>query len=266
MIPELELLFEKLWDNYAQVNPQAGEIHALLKQQGEVVVNDHIAFRTIAHPACTLEILARPFTSQGYRFVGDYQFEIKKLRARHLDHPAPGYPKIFISELLLDRVSGSARDLLCRLIESSPWNSDSGPLCLSGRPWPAIHISEYRYLVEESEYAAWFATMGFRANHFTVSVEALKHFPDLPSLNNHLKQHGIVLNNSGGEIKGSRTLMLEQSSTLAHTQPYRFADGDLEVPTCYYEFARRYADPQGQRFEGFLPESADKIFESTDRR
>ena len=45
-----------------------------------------------------------------------------------------------------------------------------------------------------------------------------------------------------------------------------FTDGTHVVPACYYEFARRYVQADGTRFEGFIAKSADKIFESTDRR
>ena len=44
------------------------------------------------------------------------------------------------------------------------------------------------------------------------------------------------------------------------------ADGRLTLPACYYEFAQRYPDAGGQLFEGFIPESANRIFESTHRR
>ena len=49
-------------------------------------------------------------------------------------------------------------------------------------------------------------------------------------------------------------------------QPCRqkFTCARLRVPSCYYEFARRYPLPSGELFQGFVPASADKIFESTD--
>jgi len=37
-----------------------------------------------------------------------------------------------------------------------------------------------------------------------------------------------------------------------------------EIPSCYYEFARRYEDKNGELYGGFIAKSADKIFESTD--
>src|SRR6476619_3578728 len=46
----LQDLFERLWKDYSALNPQAGRIHALLEARGETILNDHIAFRTFAHP------------------------------------------------------------------------------------------------------------------------------------------------------------------------------------------------------------------------
>ena len=59
--------------------------------------------------------------------------------------------------------------------------------------------------------------------------------------------------------------MLEQSSTMANRIEWEFDGGVRQtIPSCYYEFARRYADPAtGQLYEGFIAKSADKIFEST---
>ena len=46
----------------------------------------------------------------------------------------------------------------------------------------------------------------------------------------------------------------------------KFDDGSKVIPCCYYEFARRYPLPNGNLFQGFVAKSADKIFESTNRR
>ena len=74
------------------------------------------------------------------------------------------------------------------------------------------------------------------------------------------------MNAVGVEIKGTQDVYLEQSSTLAYPVKVSFADRDETIPGCYYEFARRYPMPDGKLFQGFLPDSADKIFESTDYR
>jgi hypothetical protein len=107
---------------------------------------------------------------------------------------------------------------------------------------------------------------GFRANHFTVSVNALKNFETLVSVNDTLKAAGFALNTSGGEIKGSQEVMLKQSSTLADEALVEFTDGSKMVPSCFYEFARRFPMADGTLYPGFVAASADKIFESTNAR
>ena len=75
-----------------------------------------------------------------------------------------------------------------------------------------------------------------------------------------------MLNDAGGAIKGTPAEHLEQSSTRADSIEVAFADGRARIPSVYYEFARRYPLPSGELFHGFVPASADKIFESTDVR
>ncbi|MBC7974224.1 MAG: DUF1338 family protein, partial [Myxococcales bacterium] len=133
----------------------------------------------------------------------------------------------------------------------------------AGRPWRVTH-AVYRALLAESEYAAWVAAFGFRVNHFTVDVGSLSTFPDLQALDAYLVDHGFTLNDSGGTIKGSAADRLEQSSTRADSVEVTFDDATVRIPSCYYEFARRYPLPNGELFQGFVPVSADKIFESTD--
>jgi len=79
-----------------------------------------------------------------------------------------------------------------------------------------------------------------------------------------LKENGFLLNDAGGEIKGTPAELLEQSSTRAGILPVTFQEGIFEIPSCYYEFARRYPDDSGKLYSGFIAKSADKIFESTD--
>jgi hypothetical protein len=95
-------------------------------------------------------------------------------------------------------------------------------------------------------------------------VNALKKFKDIYQLNQFLKDNGFLLNTSGGEVKGSPEELLEQSSTRAGSKEIKFADGTYDIPSCYYEFARRYPDKSGELYSGFIAKSADKIFESTD--
>ena len=72
------------------------------------------------------------------------------------------------------------------------------------------------------------------------------------------------MNTVGGIVKGNPEKMLEQLSTMADNKKVVFKEGEYEVPTCFYEFAYRYNDDKDNEFRGFIANSADKIFESTD--
>jgi hypothetical protein len=136
-------------------------------------------------------------------------------------------------------------------------------LIFSGSLFKHLTYDTYNRLREESEYAAWFYVFGFRANHFTISINSLKKFNTIVSVNELLKSNGFDLNSSGGEIKGTPEDLLQQSSTIADKVGVRFIEGKFEVPCCYYEFAQRYVDSSGKLYNGFVAKSADKIFEST---
>ena len=260
----LDRLFATLWQQYVAITPDAARVHQLLRDRGEQIINDHIALRTFAHPAVGIDVLAQAFVAGGYRASGQYRFPEKKLFARHYEHPDPGRPKVFISELLLTECSPRLRAVVASLLEQMPpGQGERRDFPASGRPWQLAH-STYLELLEESEYAAWMAAFGFRANHFTVAVNELTTLAGLEELNQLLLASGFELNLSGGAIKGTPADLLEQSSTIAREVPVAFTDGAVAVRSCYYEFARRYPDAGGRLFSGFIPTSANRLFESTD--
>lgn len=260
-------LFEHLWQNYLTVTPSAVKIHQLLgSTQNDDIINDHIALRTFNLPKVGLDKLAAHFEAVGYKECGEYHFEAKRLYAKHFEHSDPNQPKVFISELLVEKFSPKLQQVITDLVDKIDESAVTADNFLySGRHWE-VDSSTYDQLLEESEYAAWTAAWGYRANHFTVNVNALKGFETLESVNQKLKEAGFLLNTSGGEIKGSKEVLLEQSATLADEATVTFSDGDRNVPSCFYEFARRYAKADGELYTGFVAASADKIFESTNAR
>lgn len=261
----LDTLLKKMWVDYCELNPAAKGIHHIFTDQGENVVNDHIALRTFNHPRLGIESLAKHFKKYGYVEKGEYVFEEKKLYAKHYDHPNEDLPKIFISELELEKVSPFIRETVNKLVEQIPDSLiDNENFVMCGRPWK-MSYTLYSELAKESEYASWVAAYGFRPNHFTININKLKKFNDIKTLNEFVKANGYILNTSGGEIKGTLADHLEQSSTMASEIPVKFDDGTYNIPGCYYEFAKRYPLPNGKLYQGFVAKSADKIFESTNR-
>lgn len=259
-------IFEKLWDIYTTQNPQAKKVYELFTQRGETVLNDHIAFRTFNDDRVNIDVLSKPFVDSGYQFIGDYHFNEKNLYAKHFEHKSDkDAPRVFISQLLTEKFSDFTQKTIHETINKIPNDIlKSDELIYSGTVWGEVEFKIYNKLREESEYAAWLYVNGFRANHFTVSVNKLTTFKNIIEVNDFLKLNGFLINDSGGEIKGTAEQFLEQSSIKAGIIPTKFVEGTYEIPACYYEFAMRHKMPNGEFYSGFIANSADKIFESTD--
>jgi len=256
----IDKLFKQLWQGYIEINPIGEEIFQGLNTFN-TFSNDHIALRTFDHPKTSIHTLASEFISLGYVPQDSYHFANKHLKAQYFSHPQ-GHPKVFISAFDIDSLSLVNQAIVMQCIQHVPDQAGNG-LVYSGRHWEVFH-EDYLSLREESEYAAWLYVFGFMANHFTVNVNDLAHFDtELVKVNQWLKDQGFSLNHLGGEIKGSKAEMLEQSSTQASKIAIGFSDGVFHIPGCYYEFAKRYPDKNGTLFQGFVTRSADKIFEST---
>ncbi|MGF1843594.1 DUF1338 domain-containing protein [Vibrio clamense] len=258
-----DVLFESLWKDYIQrLCPSADKVHQLLREDAELI-NDHIALRTFNVAPLGIETLAKPFLALGYKECGDYLFESKKLVAKHYEHDDPNQPKVFISELKVEECSEALQGIVAKLVDQvDAQQLKTQDFLYSGRQWE-LSFEDYQTLAKESEYASWLAAHGYGANHFTVSVNQLNDFSEVQEVNDHLSSVGFVINGSGGEVKGSPEVLLEQSSTMADRVLVQFTESEQVVPGGFYEFAKRYPMNDGQLYTGFVAASADKIFEST---
>lgn len=265
MTAQVTALFNKIWQQYLNVTPSAKKIHQLLGN-GNDVINDHVAYRTFNHPKINLAQLAKGLLALGYTECGQYDFSAKKLDAKHFEHTDSTMPKVFISELRVEEFSSDVQKIIAGLIAQLPDDvSERADFLYSGRLWE-LSSKDYDTLLNVSEYAAWLAAWGYRANHFTVSINHLANYEDIEEVNTKLKEAGYGLNTNGGEIKGDEAVKLEQSSTLADKAPVAFSDKTMEIPSCFYEFAKRYPLANGELYTGFVAASADKIFDSTNAK
>ena len=260
----IEELFSKIWESYSEITPSANKILDFFKSKGEEVENDHIAFRTLNDERVNIEKVSELFLEMGYLEGGEYHFTEKKLYAKHFYHPEKKYPKVFISQLLLEEFSEELQQTMKSIIDNIDFKQVT-PLTFltSRRLWSTPSYKKYKELAQESEYAAWFYLYGYTANHFTVNVNKLNKFKTLKEVNEELISNDYILNSSGGLIKGGSDVYLEQSSTMADKYNYTFREGDYEIPSCFYEFAYRFPLENGELFQGFVASSANKIFEST---
>lgn len=291
---------DKLWSDYREKVPDARAIEAALKASGEAWREDHVALRCLPDTPATAAVVGSFFESLGYQRQESYRFEDKKLNAFWLRPPCGAgarvdepSPKIFISELDVDSFGAPEQKLLRTCIEKvrpglrpAPVRADQpgarldqavSALCYAGEggiPVCPLSYETYLQVRSFSEYAAWTLVFGVCVNHFTVSVHLMKRFADLADLNRFIRVDlGIPLNTTGGEIKGSPAVKLEQSSTRAAEVPVRFSDREAAIPYAFIEFARRYTlEPDGDAnlfdsyYQGFVEANADKIFSSTDPR
>lgn len=261
-------IFHLLWKEYTKQNPSAQAIHDLFTKEEELVINDHVAFRTFDDKRMNIQVLAKKFVKAGYEYKGEYVFEDKHLNAVHLEHPdEKNAPRVFISELILSEFSEEFQNTIKRRINSvgNAYYADPD-LIHKGSVWGKPSYADYQFLRKESEYAAWLYIHGFRVNHFTVSINALEKFDTIEKVNQFIKDSGFEMNTSGGEIKGTPEKLLQQSSTLSEIIKVEFEEGTYEIPACFYEFAIRYPNEQGEIFSGFIAANANKIFDSSNFR
>jgi len=288
-------ILDRLQESYASKCIVSLKVKQVIESMGGHYVNDHIAFRSFGLPGFGINSIAAPFLALGYKQVATYYFENKKLNAVHLEYEEDSHmPKIFISELMVERLSPEAQSFIrahTRKGDSSFGRGVIGLdsvnlghfdslrkaidvtfLHLDSTPWPWVSYEDYLKLKAESEYASWVAAFGNRVNHFTLASHHSKVFSGIEHINAAMQRVGIKLNDSGGLIKGSPEVRLEQSSTIADQVYWPFAGDKLEViPYAFVEFACRFAkDPSRPKpwahedlYHGFEELNADKIFEST---
>lgn len=262
---ELNAVFSQLWHEYITQNPAVAHIYKLFDEREDTEVkHDHVAFRTFNDPKVDMHKIAYWFEQYGYKKMQDYDFEKKRLNAIHLENDNMNWPKVFISELRLQDFSNYLQETITDWLKQVPGNvADDVSFLWSSNPWVKPSYQTYMKLSEESEYAAWMYVYGFRINHFAIFINHLHVYNDIRSINEMIKNNGYTMNSSGGEIKGSRDMLLEQSSIMAEKLDVEFKEGTYRIPACYYEFTQRYPNPEGNLYQGFYASSADKIFEST---
>jgi len=231
-------MIDALWKRYRAKMRYVKDVERVLGP----IVNDHVAFRTIAWGPYGIHTVARRFEEKGWRARGVYDFPDKKLTAIHYEKA--GAPRVFVSELRAWELSAPSRRLIDRSFRKHG-------LFGFKRCWPAPSKTDVLALDKESQYAAWVLLHGYEVNHFTASVA------DIEAAVAKLKAAGVPMK---PEIEGAPGSKLRQSSTEAVTLPVRVKEGTLEWTYAYFELAERHG------FDGFLGPQASNLFEMTKRR
>ncbi|CAN5558320.1 DUF1338 domain-containing protein [soil metagenome] len=286
----LDQVLGGLMQGYKERVPDVqGVINTMIKESvianANEIENDHIAFRTMGVPHLGIKSLEKLFLHYGYARRDHYFFPAKKLNAYWYAPPCAGYPRIFISELIVEQLSSETQKIIrsyTNEVTADPVDSIDlddatavGSFLHSGL-WRLPTLEDFLTLSQESEYAAWVIYNRYYLNHFTVSVHNLKQgYNTVADFNTFLERNNFKLNDSGGKIKTSPDGNLLQSSTVAEMINATFVNGvQHTISGSYVEFAERkvlakYTDlpaneiKREHRREGFEAGNADKIFEST---
>ncbi|WP_176736754.1 DUF1338 domain-containing protein [Oligoflexus tunisiensis] len=294
-------VFKGLWAHYSELVPDVPRLIQAFEARGEDWTEDHVAYRTLPGEFTGAHILQGVFEALGYSRKDDYFFEAKQLKAFWLcppdvqGHTRDASPKIFVSELIPTKFSSEFQEVIRRLtsqVTASPLRRiqqlrdqvkggsqeaadqlirECVALLTTFPSWSRPSLHDYEVLKKESEYASWTMLYGHQINHFTVSVHLLQGFKDIREVASFLeKDLKVPMNHSGGIVKGTPDLRLEQISTMAVDRDYEFQEGVEKVPYGFVEFAYRYPLPGKQHdgqwqsyYQGFVTSNADKIFEST---
>ena len=255
------------------------------------LLSDHLAMRTFNLPGVSLDDFDPLLKRIGFEQRDVLHFPNKHLRARWYAPPAqvPWLPRVFLSELLVDRLSDDVARRIVQLTATgralrrttqasfrqqhpafdNPHYS-STPLSALALQLAAemqqpllsepLSRSDYEAIAAETEYGAWTLINGNRVNHGTIPVhwlsapyDSLRDFMDYAST-----QWGVEFHDNGA-IQCSEDGLLLQSSTPAQSLEYQFNDERTKsaVPGSFVEFIER-------RREGFEVGNAERIFESTD--
>jgi Domain of unknown function (DUF1338) len=284
-------LWQKLWEDYQRRVSYARVYAEMIHEAGGIVVNDHIAFRSLRLSVegrnLGIAYLESVVKTLGYETAGEYIFPDQKLYARHYRHPQQeelDLPKLFISELMVELLpepiatmiektvkSGKLFDTwdLERWVETAQMNQLQK---IFTRPWPAPLKSVVEAVHEVSQYGAWVLLHGYAVNHFTgyINRQHAPQYPDIESTANALVQRGIPMK---AAIEGNLGSGLRQTATQAVTEMVPVHDDAsglltrIPWPYAYYEIAERnvveVASGQKALFEGFLGPQARNLFEMT---
>ena len=285
----INLVLESLFETYSKRVPDVTKItnamvlNNIISDQSEII-NDHIAFRTMAVDNLGINSFEKIFLKHGYKKRDFYSFEQKKLNAYWYSHDEKNMPRIFISELKVNELSKNAQKIIKHYtnqvkkdpVDSINLNNANEIIDFLSKPlWSLPNLDHYNQLLKETEYGSWVIYNRYYLNHYTISVHELKkNYNSLENFNKFLISIGIKLNDSGGIIKKSKDGLLLQSSSVANKINANFKEGKSLISGSYVEFAERKILPKfkelesnkinsSHRRDGFETSYADKIFEST---
>ncbi len=294
----LNHLYDNLWAKYRKEVPYADRYVELVEAAGGRAVNDHVALRSfnvdLPMQPSGIEAARRIFETLGYVECGQYDFPQTHLTAIHMEHDELDLPRVFISQLEVDRLPDDVARLIreATAIASNAWaypddvihavrggmlSDDQAGIAGDGlaaffrRPWNPPLRASIAQINEVSQYAAWTLLHGNAVNHFTASINGqnVAKWGDIEATVDGLREAGVPMKDA---IEGAPGSKLRQSSTKAVQGEFEVTEADGRIGTmpwtyAYYELAQRgfveRADGTEALFSGFLGEQTTGLFNMT---
>ena len=294
-----QLLIGKLWEQFVERVPYAGQYADLVNEKGGKVVIDHIAFRTFnthtGEQPEGIRAIKHILNFLGYVPVTKYRFSKKKLNSTHFEHPDEKLPKIFVSQLEVSELPAWAQSVINDTVHYTYYLLSDRSLELLGilqenqflpveaadyliedltqyfrRPWNIPLKEDVLKINDVSQFGAWVLLHGNAVNHFAVLIndQNIKEWPDLETTCKALNSSGIPMKKT---IEGETGSLLRQAATLASNE-----EVDVKAETVFEKISwtyaylelteRNYFDAGGVRklFSGFLAEQANHFFNLTE--
>lgn len=295
-------IIESLWQTYCSKTPDIYRIEmALKKKNNSALILDHFAIIDLPGPETGIAQLSQLFSAIGYLpqgrdYLPDKQNEFLWMTELNsiTQNAKVVLPQVVLADFRLNELPTEIRHIIEKYGRLSPpapitiiqqlagkayLNDESAASkliaiilnYLKGRDWPLPTKREFELVKTYNPLLAWVLIFGRQPNHFTLSVHLMNHFSNLTTFNDFIRNEvGLSLNQEGGEIKGSESVGIAQSSTIDTPQTISLEDGNITLPGNFIEFVWRY--PRNKTiqkpiqwkdfFTGFIGQQATRVIES----
>src|SRR5260221_8058472 len=133
---------------------------------------DHIAYRTFNTGPLRLDVLHDFVLDSGYHQTGSFVFSDKHVVARSYSHLIHGMPRLFLSELQVEKLSPEAQNIMGKRVLSIKPLHDRTWVNTFGNTWFSNKLTdeEVNLVGNESEYGLWVLLHGLKPNHYAFDV------------------------------------------------------------------------------------------------
>lgn len=276
-------IISQLWNRYVSSINSFPHINI-----NPYIVFDHIAILDLGAPFSNRSTLSDIFMEIGFNINGSGYLDEKKNNFLWMSHNTckgiscyDAIPQIVLGDFRLQELSSNVQNIIEKYAtQQTPFDfkslknliSDkniylaSNLICnyLCSRQWPMITPEEYQTVKKENALLAWLLLFGREVNHFGIDIQLSTNYKSLHDFNDSIYS---ILNTSNGSIKGNKSCMIEQSSSLGAITDFNTTHGIITCRGPFLEFVWRHSETSTPKlwedyYRGFIPKNADKIIES----